>query len=76
MDNRLLQLKQEVAELMQWKRNQEAVQVSYPLDPISKDIIQKELLVFSGKVGEIMSGNIWLEVESNGRLFWLSSQEI
>lgn len=49
-EQRLQQLEREVQELKQWKMQRMRQQLTFPLDKISTDIIQKDLPVVQGKV--------------------------
>lgn len=58
MNQDIIQLKKDVAELKAWKDSKNNQQISYPLDIGSKDILSKDLLSFEGTIDTLgASGN-------------------
>lgn len=76
MDERITKLKRQVAELVKWKNQHLTKQVDFPLGVSSQYLVQKNLLVFTEEVGVTISADIWLEIEREGKLFWLAAQQL
>lgn len=73
--DRINNLNTRLDSLLSWKAKHIKQQVDYPLDDISKDIIQKNLLVTTGVYGSTISSDIWLEVKINEKIYWVSAIE-
>jgi hypothetical protein len=74
MEERKTQLKTQIQELLNWKRQFELSQVSDPLGSTSKNILSKDLLVHTGVFAGSLTPNLWIEVSIDGVLWWLSVQ--
>ncbi len=77
MNQRIEQLKKEIAELMEFKRLNSIVQIKYPLGNDTTRIVQTDIPVFTGTVDATPPVfNISLEVSVNGFLYWISAKAI
>lgn len=76
MNERIKKLNREIDELTEWMNKHIALQVDFPLSEKSKTLIQKNLLVGTGNFGATITGDTWLEVKIQDKIYWLASQEI
>lgn len=76
MQEKLLQLKQRMDELIRFKNEHIQQQVKYPIDGKSKELIRNNLLIATGEYGGEIQGDVWLEIEYNGKLYWMSAMQI
>lgn len=76
MEQRILQLKKEMSELLEWKKRFEIQQVEKPFGSDSKAIIHRDLLVSNGVFGSTTTPDTFLEVIVDGKKWWLEAQSI
>lgn len=72
---KIKKLKLELKELLEWKKEVMLQQVPYPIGFYSKELIQDDLLVFTGNYGTTISADIWLEVEIESKRYWFAATE-
>lgn len=75
MEEKKLQLQKQLQELLDWKRSLEVQQVQKPIGRETKVIVEKDLLVSTGKFGEVISTDCYLEVSIDGTIWWLGADE-
>lgn len=51
-EERIKKLEAQVAELLAWKQQRMRQQLTFPLDKTSKDILSKDLVVWTGVIAE------------------------
>jgi len=75
MEERLKKLEAKVAELEAWKKARIAQQLTYPLDKISTDIVQKDALIYISNLNFVRVDGIEVPnilVKHNGRVELIS----
>lgn len=74
-EQRIKQLEDRVASLLKWKEAKMRQQLTFPLDSISRDIIRRDVLVFTGQVtqdaGITPDGGV--DVLLNGKIIRLNA---
>ena len=73
--DRINNLNTRLDSLLNWKAQHIKQQVDYPLDSISKDLIQKNLLITTGTYGIEYATEVWLEVKINDTIYWVLALE-
>ncbi len=74
MQERLLQLTQQIEELTKWKEETTRKQFSYPIDQVSKSIIDINHLVATGKVTTPPAYDTVIEVKFKDSIYWISAK--
>lgn len=74
--DRINNLNTRLDSLLNWKAQHIKQQVDYPLDNISKDLIQKNLLITTGNYYGTITDNLWLEISIDGVIYWLYAESI
>lgn len=74
MEQRITKIQEQIKELQDWfNRSQQLI---YPLDEISRKIIQKDMLVATGRIVSAPTFDITLEVSFNRRVLWVFAKEV
>jgi len=70
----LEQLKKKIEELEKWKADHERQQLRFPLDAVTKRIVQDRLVVANGKTVDpvgLLTDTTALQVLVNGNTYWI-----
>lgn len=77
MQDRINKLQIELRELIEWKNTFDTIQVKYPLDEKSTNLVRERLLVPTGEVSATINVDSALEVQTNdGFIYWLLAEEL
>jgi hypothetical protein len=75
IEERMLKLKNELNSLLEWKRVNSVRQVQLPVGTITRQLVRKNVLDSTGTyISNSMISTIWIEVNLDGKLYWLAAK--